>query len=74
MESPLSRSRWWFQLNLIEILAAPWSLAIAWNLILFNRELVVISQFFTSVDLATGKDDNMFGGTNLDDTGEAVRL
>ena len=41
---------------------------------ILNGELIVVREFFPSVDLAHGKDDNVLLSINIDDTGVAVRL
>lgn len=50
--------------------------AIAGQLVagIFNGKLVVVSELFTTVDLAHGKDDNVLLPVDVDDSGVAVGL
>jgi len=54
--------------------AAAGSAAVARNLVVFEREFVVVRYFFADVDVSPRVDDDLFQRFNGDDLGAAVRL
>lgn len=56
------------------MLATSFSSAAARNFVVFDVELVVVSQLFAGHDASQGKDDDVLLAENVDDLRVAVRL